>query len=255
MQLVDSHCHIHFDDFGFNGQEVITRASEANVTKIVCVGCSLDDSQKAVDFANNYPNVWASVGAHPHDGADFLSIPDATDRLLKLASNSKVIAIGEIGLDYYRSSVAVDNQEKTLRTQIEATLELGKPYIFHVREAWDNFWQVIDSYRGIQGVIHSFSADTNRLNQALERGFYIGLNGIMTFTKDDLQLQAAKKVPLDKLILETDAPFLTPAPYRGKPCEPKHVRVTAEFLAKLRGENLEELAESTTANVERLFGI
>lgn len=255
MQLVDSHCHIHFDNFGFDAEQVIARADEANVTKIICVGCSLDDSQKAVDFAAQHNNVWASVGAHPHDGSDFLSIPDATEQLLKLASNPKVIAIGEIGLDYYRSSVAAADQEKTLRTQIEVTLKLGKPYIFHVRDAWDDFWQIIDGYSGIKGVIHSFSADDSRLNQALQRGFYVGLNGIMTFTKEDAQLQAAKQVPLDKLILETDAPFLTPAPFRGQTCEPKHVRVTAEFLAELRGEELNILANATTANVERLFGI
>ena len=255
MQLVDSHCHIHFDNFGFEPEAVIAAAKNAQVTKMICVGCSLNDSQKAVEFASAHSNVWASVGAHPYDGADFLSMPDATNRLLKLASHPKVIAIGEIGLDYYRSSVAAADQEKTLRTQIEATLKLGKPYIFHVRDAWDDFWQIIDSYSGIKGVIHSFSADDSRLNQALQRGFYIGLNGIMTFTKDGAQLQAARQVPLDKLILETDAPFLTPAPFRGQTCEPKHVRVTAEFLAELRDEKLNILADATTANVERLFEI
>jgi TatD DNase family protein len=255
MQIVDTHCHIHFDDFGFEAEAVIEAAEEAKVTKMICVGCTLADSARAVEFANRYDNVWASVGAHPHDGADFLTQAGAVKTLEDLVAKPKVVAIGEIGLDYYRSQVPKEDQIKSLRTQIEATIDAGLPYIFHIREAFTDIWNVLDSYSGVKGVIHSFSSNVEDLDQALTRGFYIGLNGIMTFTKDEAQLAAAQKVPLDKLMLETDAPFLTPAPFRGTTCEPKHTAVTAKFLADLRGEKLEDLTAQTTSNAERLFRI
>jgi TatD DNase family protein len=128
------------------------------------------------------------------------------------------------------------------------------PLIFHVRDAFDDFWPIFDSYEGIRGVIHSFSAGLPELEQIQRRGLYVGLNGIMTFTKHVKQLDAAKAIPLARLLLETDAPFLTPQPFRGSICEPRHVRVTAEFLAELRGESLSELANATTRNAQSLFG-
>src|SRR5690606_9318752 len=127
------------------------------------------------------------------------------------------------------------------------------PLIFHVREAFKDFWSIFDDFRGLRGVVHSFTSDKRDLEQILSRGLYVGLNGIMTFTKRTEQLEAAKSVPLDKLVLETDAPFLTPTPFRGKICEPKHVRTVGEFLADLRGEKLEDLAAATTANARKLF--
>jgi len=255
MKLVDTHCHIHFDDFGFDSEQVISNAQEAGVSKMICVGCSLGDSQKAVEFAGRHDNVWASVGAHPHDGPDFLQMTDSTAKLLDLAKMPKVVAIGEIGLDYYRSTVGEKDQERTLRTQLEATLSLGLPYIFHIREAWADFWKIFDSYPDIRGVVHSFSASPSELEQVLSRNLYVGLNGIMTFTKVEAQLEAAKLVPLNKMLLETDAPFLAPKPFRGSTCEPKHTLTTAEFLSQLRGESPVDLARVTTANAERLFKI
>ena len=127
--------------------------------------------------------------------------------------------------------------------------------IFHVREAFEDFWPIFDEFKGVRGVIHSFTATQKELDDILSRGLYVGLNGIMTFTKQDAQLAAAKAVPLDRLVLETDAPFLTPAPYRGTICEPKHVRITAEFLADLRGESLAAIADATTHNARKLFDL
>lgn len=255
MYFVDTHCHVHFDDYLPDASQVLESAKSDKVAKIICVGCSLVDSQKAVDFANKHENIWATVGAHPHDGTDFMNNPDASKILKQLSILPKVVAIGEVGLDYYHEYSPREKQVKALRDQIEIGLTTNLPFVFHVRDAFTDFWKVMDSYQGIRGVVHSFSAHNDELQEILKRGLYVGLNGIMTFTKDELQLEAAKKVPLDKLLLETDAPFLAPKPYRGKRCEPKHVVDTAEFLTDLRGESLEELANVSTKNAESLFGV
>lgn len=253
FQLIDSHCHLHFSDYLPDADKVIETAKREKVAKMICVGVSLADSQKAVDFAAKYDNVWATAGAHPHDGADFLDDPNAEKLLNRLSNLPKVVAIGEIGLDYFHEYTPKEKQLEVLKRQIEIGLPTGLPFIFHVRNAWEDFWKIIDSYQGIRGIVHSFSASRVQLEEVLKRDLFVGLNGIMTFTKDELQLEAAKKVPLNKLLLETDAPFLTPKPYRGQRCEPKHVVLTAEFLAGLRGEPLPMLAEATTKNATGLF--
>jgi TatD DNase family protein len=255
MEFIDTHCHIHFDDYLADAENVLNDATASKVSKIICIGVSLKDSQKAVEFASKHNNVWASVGAHPHDGADFLDHYDRSQLVNSLIKNPKVVAIGEIGLDYFHEHTPRQKQITVLKEQIELGINTGLPFIFHVREAWEDFWNVIDSYQGIRGVVHSFSASQKQLDEVLMRGFYVGLNGIMTFTKDEQQLEAAKNVPLNKLLLETDAPFLTPKPLRGQRCDPKHVVLTAEFLASLRTESLPELAEATTNNAIGLFKI
>ena len=255
MELIDSHCHLQFSDLSENIGQVLSDAKAAGVGRIICVGTNLDDSQIAIDLAAAHDNVWASVGVHPHDAQDFLKNPDSAKILNKLSKLPRVVAVGEIGLDYYHQNSPRPDQHKSLRQQIEIGAASGLPLIFHVREAWDDFWPMFDDYKIKNGVIHSFSADEHQLDNALSRGLYIGLNGIMTFTKDKSQLSAARKAPLDRVLLETDAPFLTPAPYRGQPCQPKHARVTAEFLAKLRGESLQDLAAASTANSTRLFNL
>ncbi len=254
-ELVDTHCHLQFKDLAENIDSVLDRASRAGVGRMICVGTNLQDSQIAVDTAAKYPNVWAAVGAHPHDGSDFAQTKDATQMLNKLSKSPRVVAVGEIGLDYYHEHTDRALQTKMLKAQIEATLEAGLPYIFHVRDAFSAFWTIVDDYPIKKAVVHSFTAGTKTLNKILERGWYVGLNGIMTFTRDQAQLDAAKAVPRDRLLVETDAPFLAPAPERAKVCEPKHVKVTAEFLADLRGESLEELATITTANAIKLFNL
>jgi len=253
MQFVDTHCHPHFDVFLSSPERVIDDANEAGVTRLVAVGTTLDDSTRAIEFAAAHEHVWASAGVHPHDAADFLAGASSKDELKELLNESSIIAVGEIGLDYYKLHSPSEQQLSLLRLQLEIGKSLDLPFIFHVRDAWEDFWPVIDEYAGIRGVIHSFSSDEEQLDNALSRGLFIGLNGIMTFTKDETQLSAAKKVPLEKLLLETDAPFLAPKPYRGTTCEPKHIRTIAEFLAQLRGESLEDLASSTTANAMNLF--
>lgn len=253
MEFVDSHCHPHFDDFLPDAGQMLTRAEQAGVKRLIAVGTTLEDSQKAIDFAAGHKNVWASAGVHPHDASQFLSSSDNLEKLKQILNSSSIVAVGEIGLDYYKNYSPKEEQLKCLKQQIEIGLPTGLPFIFHVRDAWDDFWPLIDNYPGIKGVIHSFSSDQNQLHNVLKRGLFVGLNGIMTFTSDEAQLKAAKTVPLTSLLLETDAPFLAPKPFRGQICEPKHVRTVAEFLAHLRGQKLEELANTTTANALNLF--
>lgn len=255
IELVDTHCHIQFDDYELDPKEVIEAAQKDGVTRLMCVGCRLEDSEAAVEFSAKYNNIWAAIGLHPHEGAVYVNDQKALQQFRDLASKPKVVAIGETGLDYYYNHSPKEDQKELLRFQLSLAQGHNLPLIFHVREAFDDFLAILDDFKGVRGVVHSFTDNQATLDKLLSRGLYIGLNGIMTFTKDKKQLEMAKNIPLSRLLLETDAPFLTPVPYRGTICQPKHVRVTAEFLASLRGESLEELAAATTDNAKALFNL
>lgn len=253
MELVDTHCHLQFEKPEQNLDSVLQNARAAGVSRLLCVGTSIDDSQKAVELAVTHENIWAAVGAHPHDGKDFFKDPKGQTKLQALYKKPKVVAVGEVGLDFYKNYSPKEEQEKLLRMQIELGLPAGLPFIFHVREAFKDFWRIFDDYKNLRGVIHSFSASPAELEQVLSRDLFVALNGIMTFTVDKQQLAAAKLVPKDKLLLETDAPFLAPKVDRGKVCEPKHILDIANFLANLRGEDIKDLASYTTENAVALF--
>lgn len=270
MELVDTHCHIQ--SAGLDKGERITRelwakapeltpdsiadsAAEAGVTRLLCVGCDLEDSRLAIDFVQDRSNCWASAGIHPHEAKHFQGQKDKLEAFESLLERPKVVAIGECGFDFYYSHSPKAAQIEVLRFQIELALKHGKPLIFHVREAFDDFWPVFDDYKGIRGVLHSFTDTAANLEEALKRDLYIGVNGIATFVKDPGQLSVYKAIPPAKLLLETDAPFLTPTPYRGTINEPKRLSRVAEFLAELRGEDRERLAANTTANARTLFNI
>jgi TatD DNase family protein len=276
MNLVDTHCHIQsIDAEKTNGAEattlklwqkagdltaeqVIANAAAADVKQMICVGCTPSDSVLAVEFVKDRPGLFASIGIHPHEAAVYIddTIQQAAFAdLLTDKKAAKIIAIGECGLDYFYERSPRQVQEAMLRFQFELALEHDLPLIFHVREAFDDFWPIFDSYQGLRGVLHSFTDSAENLEFALERGLYIGVNGIATFAKDPAQQAVYESIPLESLLLETDAPFLTPTPYRGKICEPKHVRVTAEFLAEKRHEELRVVAKATTLNARKLFGI
>ncbi len=267
-QLFDTHCHIHEAQFELPGDEamraiwlrankpdpddIIQRAVKEGVTRMICVGTSAADSQLAVDFVQSRRQCWASVGLHPHEAKNG---DQALQTIAKLADQPKVVAIGECGLDYYYTHSPKADQQKALRFQIELAQKHNVPLIFHVREAFDDFWPIFDSYLGLHGVLHSFTDTQANLDKALARGLYIGVNGIITFTKHDWQLEVAKNIPADRLLLETDAPFLTPAPLRGKVNEPAYVRLVAEFLSKLRNQPLDEIAAASTHNATKLFSL
>lgn len=259
VSLVDTHCHIHFLDYELDPEEVIVAAHADGVKRLLCVGCTLPDSKIAIEFAHRHKNIWATIGLHPHEGAEYVHDHIALQQFHELAGKPKVVAIGETGLDYHYMHSSKKDQEKLLRFQLDIASEHHLPLIFHIREAFADFWRIFDEYataeQPIRGVVHSFSSLIPDLDEILSRGLYVGLNGIMTFTKSQEQLKAAKKIPLNKLLLETDAPFLTPVPFRGKIGQPKYVRVTAEFLSELRGESLGMLATATTRNATELFNL
>lgn len=255
MHLTDTHCHIHSNDYGLSGAEVVSSALDKGVTRMLCVGTDLNDSRLAANFVQSHENCWATIGLHPHESAIYASNNEDLQQFAKLVTRPKVVAIGETGLDYYYNYSPKHEQQKILRFQIELALEHNLPLIFHIREAFSDFWKIFDEYENLTGVVHSFSASRKELDEVLSRGLYVGLNGIMTFTGRTEQLEAAKQIPLQKLLLETDAPYLTPVPFRGTICQPKHVRVIAEFLAGLRGESLDDLAASTTQNAATLFSL
>jgi TatD DNase family protein len=256
VNFVDTHCHIQFSDYSLDPEQVIANAHTAGVTKMIAVGCRLEDSLAGTEFAVSHEKVWASIGLHPHEAHHYIDDGEALEKFALLAERPKVVAIGECGLDYYYNHSPKQAQITLLKFQVELALQHDLPIIFHVRDAFSDFWPIFDSYEGIRGVVHSFSAGEREVKEILERkNLYVGLNGIMTFTKNPDQLNAAKLIPLERMLLETDAPFLTPVPYRGTVCEPKHVRTVATFLADLRGEKLEALALATTKNAQTLFNL
>ena len=265
VQFVDTHCHIHFPDYELPEEEVIANAAKAGVTRLMAVGCTLEDSKLAIKLAAKYDHVWATIGLHPHEGAHYVHDERALQEFHGLSTKPRVVAVGEIGLDYYYNNAPKEDQIKLLRFQLTIAEEHNLPVVFHVRDdpaltpddprsVWADFWPIYDEFKP-KGVVHCFSAGIKELEQILGRDLFVGLNGIMTFTKKQEQLEAAKAVPLERILLETDAPFLTPNPFRGTMCEPKHVAVTAEFLSNLRGESLEEFALTTTDNAVRLFNL
>jgi len=247
--LVDTHCHIHEVSYPLDQSEVLARAEQENVQKMICVGTSEQSSREAVAFAAQHDHIFASIGVHPHD------TKDGYDQLASLP-REHVVAVGEIGLDYFYTHSPREVQIAALRAQIDLALDRSLPIIFHVREAFDDFWPIFDSYEGqIRGVLHSFTDSQENMSAAVDRGLYIGVNGISTFTKDPAQQAMFAAIPLEKLLLETDAPFLTPTPLRGKVNEPAFVRHVAQHQATIRGLSIEVIATKTSANAHALFAL
>lgn len=265
ISVVDTHCHIHDDSFYTKEDitlvEMIEDALKAGVERMVCVGTDVESSTKAIKVAGEHDCLYASIALHPHEAADMSEqdIREGVAKLEEIASRApeKLVAIGECGLDYfYHADEEVrTRQELLLRLQLDIAVTYDLPVIFHVRNAFDDFFSIMKDYPSIRGVLHSFTDSKEHMVRATEMGLYIGLNGIMTFTREEVQLDMAKAVPLDKLLLETDAPFLTPKPFRGKICKPEHIMLTAAFLSDLRGEAMSQLATATTDNAKQLFTI
>ena len=266
LELIDTHCHIHDQEFEWGQTKALADASAAGISRLICVGTSVKSSHEAVSYCADTPRTtpkcYFSLALHPHEAtrmnqSDLEGCWASLEALaLEQADNPLFVAIGECGLDYFYpvDSSGRARQAWLLDRHLSLAKKLQKPVIFHVREAYDDFWPIYEKYN-LPGVMHSFSASPKEVEQVLEHpGLYFGLNGIMTFTKDQTQLDAARAIPLENLMLETDAPFLTPTPLRGTINHPANVRLVAEFLSDLRGETIGLLADQTNANASRLFG-
>ncbi len=246
--LVDTHCHIHEANYP-DAEGAFERARLAGVDKLICVGTDNITSREATKFASGREGAFFSVGAHPHDAKDgFMEV-------LRIANEKpeKLVAIGEIGLDYFYTHSSREVQIKAFEAQLQIALDQKLPVIFHVRDAFEDFWPIFRNFPGLTGVLHSFTDTIENMQKGVSEGLYIGVNGISTFARDKQAMWQA--IPLEKMVLETDAPFLTPVPYRGKVNEPAFVRNVAEYHANQRGVELEHLARVTSANASKLFSI
>lgn len=259
LKFIDTHAHIHFDNYKLDADEVWQDAKKAGVTKMLAVGCDIDSSRRAIEFAKDRQGVYAVIGVHPHDASNFLATDNPKKQLENLLTNvgsDKIVAIGEFGLDYFYENSDKNDQKTLLEMQLRLCQKYNLPACFHVREAFDDFWPIFERYnesQPIRGVLHSFTDTDENMKKGVAYGLYIALNGIITFSRKVEQLAMAKNVPSSHLLLETDAPYLTPKQFRGKICKPEYVLLTAEFLANLRGENLSQISEITTKNAENLF--
>ncbi|MCB1754761.1 MAG: TatD family hydrolase [Gammaproteobacteria bacterium] len=252
LQLVDSHCHLNFDGLHERLPQVLQNARDNHIDWLLCISVDWEDYPEVLAIAENHAHIFASVGVHPNhrEGHE-----PSVEELIKAGRHEKVVAIGETGLDYFRSSGELDWQHERFHRHIEAARILKKPLVIHTRDAADDTMQTLRDHRAEEagGVLHCFAEDWRIAEQALEIGFYISFSGIVTFKSAPLVQEVARKAPLDRILVETDAPFLAPVPHRGKPNEPAYTRHTAQFVADLRGITLEELAEATTDNFFRLF--
>ncbi|MFC1658204.1 TatD family hydrolase [Candidatus Omnitrophota bacterium] len=251
--LVDTHCHLDFPDFDSDRREVIHRAKQEGVGCIINIGSSLRGSQAGIDLAGQYDFIYASVGIHPHE-ADKIDKAAISD-IEKLSRHEKVVAIGEIGLDYYKGFSSVGNQKKLFITLLELARLNSLPVIIHCREAQSDIFRILQDIKVSAGVVHCFSGDENFLKQCLDLGFYVSFTCNLTYKKAGALRSLAKLVPLECLLLETDAPFLPPEGLRGKRNEPGYVRYLAEELSRIKGVDVEEIAAKTTANARRLFKV
>ncbi len=256
MQLVDTHCHLDWNAFEPDREAVIQRALDAGVTRLVTIGVDVPSSRRAVELAQQYDAVYAAVGVHPNDCADFDG--ERLAEIRRLAQQPKVVAIGEIGLDYYWHKVDHETQARAFWSQLQLAAELNKPVIVHSRDAAGDVLTTLEAFTAqvapLRGTLHSYFDDPVIMQRAFDAGFYCGVTGPITFKKSDRERVIIGQAPLDRLLIETDAPFLTPVPHRGQRNEPAYVRHVAEAIAQARGISVDEVAAATTHNAFRLLG-
>jgi TatD DNase family protein len=257
--LVDSHCHLNFDELYNNLDSYLEQMKTNRITHALCVGTRPDNLEKIINIASKYENVFASVGVHPDERLENFTLTH--EFLSQYVNNPKVIAIGETGLDYYRIDEILAEkkdmkwQHERFITHIEVAKQAKLPLIIHTRESIDDTLSIMGKYGAIEAgaVMHCFTENLSNAKRALDMGFYISISGIVTFKNATTVQEVAKYVPLDRLLVETDAPFLAPTPFRGKTNHPALVLHTAQFVADLKGINLESLAYATTNNFFTLF--
>jgi TatD DNase family protein len=283
LSLIETHAHLDYPDFASDFDDVLRRATEAGVTRIITIGTSVESSRRAVDLAGKYPNIFAVIGVHPTYALE--AGEDVITPLRGLAKNPRVVAIGEIGLDYHRLPSVEVNKRKDVQVfnalqseteeQVEARIEDGAyktkqaelfqqlldlavelrlNAVIHQRDAWDDTLEILRDYgRQVSGVFHCFGGTLEQANEVLDLGHLVSFTGVVTFKNGKQVREVAAQVPIDRLMVETDCPYLAPVPFRGKRCEPAHTRLVAEEIARARGVPIEEIAGATTATAEEFF--
>ncbi len=256
MRLFDTHAHLHFPDYAEDLDAVIDRAHAAGVLGMVTIGTDRETNQAVVELARRLPDVWATVGIHPHDAGEV--VEDDFAEMERLArSEPKVVGFGEMGLDFFRNLSPPEAQRQVFRRQIHMARDVGKPLVIHCRDAHDDTLAILadEKAREIGGVMHCFSGDVGIARRCLDLGLFISLAGPVTYKNARALPDVARFVPEDRLVVETDCPYLPPTPHRGKRNEPAYVALTAAFVAGLRGADPEALGAELTVNAARLFGI
>lgn len=252
--LIDSHAHIYYRDYAGDFDEMLKRAGDAGVAAILVVGTDIESCRESVELAEKYQQIYAAVGIHPHDAGRITGKCYEIIRTLALAS-PKVVAIGEIGLDFYRDRSPRNLQEDAFRNFLKMAWELDKPVIIHDRDAHDRIMAILREEQVRRGVLHCFSGDAAMAAEAIRMGFYISIPGTVTYPSNETLRDVVRAVSIDRMLLETDCPYLTPVPYRGKRNEPAFVKMAAEKVAEVKGLTLNDVARVTTKNVCDLFGI
>ena len=255
FSIIDSHAHLDYPQFKGQMDEVLARAEDLGVTQVISIGVKLSTADKPRQLAETYENVWFSAGIHPHEAANE---PDACnlDAILAAADHPKCVAIGEAGLDYFYDNAPREAQAESFRVQIEAARQTGKPIIVHARDADEDIAEILETEmeKGVfTGVLHCFSSGAELARRAVDIGFYISFSGILTFGKAEELRLIARELPAERLLVETDSPYLAPTPHRGKTNEPGYTRHVLDRLAEVRNISPEKMAEQTRQNTLRLF--
>lgn len=253
--MFDTHAHLQDRKLRGDIENILKRAQEAGVEEITCIGYDLPSSQEAVLLAHKYKQIYAAVGVHPHDAKTVTS--EVLDKLRALAQDQRVVAIGEIGLDYYRDLSPRDQQKEAFIQQIKLAHEIGKPIVIHDRDANQDTMDTIKKYRAGKngGIMHCYSGNLPLAMEAIKEGFYISFAGPLTYKNARKPQEVVVKIPMDRLLVETDCPYLTPEPLRGKLNEPANVRFVVEKMAALRGQHPDEVAYLTARNARKVYGI
>lgn len=254
VTLIDSHTHIYYSDYENDFEEMLARAEDAGIKAMIVVGTDLDSSRQAIHLAEKYHQLYAAVGVHPHDASAVTEETYTAVRELA-QSSSKVVAIGEIGLDFYRDRSPRNIQEIVFRRFLQMAVELDKPVIIHDRDAHDQVLACLIEENTQKGVLHCFSGDTSMASKIVEMGLYISIPGTVTYPSNDILRQVIKTVNLDRILVETDCPYLSPVPHRGKRNEPAFVRIAADKIAEIKGLTIEDVGRVTSKNCGDLFGI
>lgn len=254
MELIDTHCHLTTAP-PEELPEILARAKECSVKRMLSVGASdgIQSARDSIKLAEDYPEIFTSIGVHPHDAGSHQTLSEIEE----LASHKKTVAIGETGLDYFRDWAPIEDQKKLFENSIALALNLKKPLIIHCREATVDTLEILNrtKAREVGGVFHCFAEDSEFAKKLEDLNFIVSFPGVLTFKKATDRRAAALDIPLDRIMLETDMPYMAPEPFRGKKSEPMHVYQIAKTLAEVKGISLEEVAQATTENAERIFGM